>query len=121
MIQRAAKRHATGMISSIANRGAARFMIYEAERERAFSPNADLFLAFLERLIKAADRKAFLIVDNLRAHKAHEVTAWVDKHKDRIELFFLPAYARDQSRRVPGQRRQTDRRPTPGRQKQRRP
>jgi transposase len=83
----------TSMISSITNRGQARFMIYEAERERAFRVNADLFLAFLKRLIKAADRKVFLIVDNLKVHKAKKVTAWVDKHKDRIELFFLPAYA----------------------------
>ena len=55
--------------------------------------NADLFLAFLKRLIKAADRKVFLIVDNLRVHKAKKVMAWADKHKDRIELFFLPTYA----------------------------
>jgi transposase len=93
VIQRTGKRHTTSMISSITNRGTARFMIYEAERERAFSLNADLFLAFLKRLIKAADRKVFLIVDNLRVHKAKKVMAWADKHKDRIELFFLPAYA----------------------------
>ena len=93
VIQRTARRHTTSMISSITNRGTARFMIYEAERERAFSLNADLFLAFLKRLIKAAKQKVFLIVDNLRVHKAHKVTAWVEKHKDRVELFFLPAYA----------------------------
>ena len=87
VIRRTAKRHTTSMISSITNRGTARFMIYEG------ALNADLFLTFLKRLIKAADRKVFLIVDNLRVHKAHKVTAWVDKHKDRIELFFLPAYA----------------------------
>ena len=87
VIQRTARRHTTSMISSITNRGSARFMIYEG------ALNADLFLAFLKRLIKTAKRKVFLIVDNLRVHKAHKVTAWVDKHKDRIELFFLPAYA----------------------------
>ena len=87
VIQRTAKSHTTSMISSITNRGSARFMIYEG------ALNADLFLAFLRRLIKAADRKVFLIVDNLRVHKAHEVMAWVNKHKERIELFFLPAYA----------------------------
>ena len=87
VIQRTAKRHTTSMISSITNRGTARFMIYEG------ALNADLFLAFLKRLIKAADHKVFLVVDNLRVHKAKKVTAWADKHKDRIELFFLPAYA----------------------------
>jgi transposase len=87
VILRTAKRHTTSMISSITNRGQARFMIYEG------ALNADLFLAFLKRLIKAADQKVFLIVDNLRVHKAHTVTAWVERRKDRIELFFLPAYA----------------------------
>ena len=87
VIQRTARRHTTSMISSITNRGTARFMIYEG------ALNADLFLAFLKRLIKAAKQKVFLIVDNLRVHKAHKVTAWVEKHKDRVELFFLPAYA----------------------------
>jgi transposase len=87
VIRRTARRHTTSMISSITNRGQARFMIYEG------ALNADLFLAFLKRLIKAAKQKVFLIVDNLRVHKAHKVTAWVDQRKDRIELFFLPAYA----------------------------
>ena len=63
VIQRTGKRHTTSMISSITNRGTARFMIYEG------ALNADLFLTFLKRLIKAADRKVFLIVDNLRVHK----------------------------------------------------
>ena len=35
----------------------------------------------------------FLIVDNLRVHHAVKVRAWVDAHKERIALFFLPAYA----------------------------
>lgn len=87
VILRTAKRHTTSMISSITNRGQARFMIYEG------ALNADLFLAFLKRLIKAAEQKVFLIVDNLRVHKAHKVTAWVERRKERIELFFLPAYA----------------------------
>ncbi|MFU8843178.1 MAG: transposase, partial [Bacteroidales bacterium] len=34
-----------------------------------------------------------LIVDNLRVHHAKKVTRWVEKHKDKIELFFLPAYS----------------------------
>lgn len=87
VIGRTAKRHTTSMISSITNRGTARFMIYEG------ALNADLFLAFLKRLIKAAARKVFLIVDNLKVHKAHKVTAWLETRRDRIELFFLPAYA----------------------------
>ena len=33
----------------------------------------------------------FLIVDNLKVHKAGKVEAWVTVHRDRLELFFLPA------------------------------
>ncbi|WP_418161542.1 transposase [Benzoatithermus flavus] len=37
----------------------------------------------------------FLIVANLEAHEAGRVQPWVAQHRDRIELFFLPAYAPD--------------------------
>ena len=55
--------------------------------------NTAIFLKFLRRLIKGADRKLFVIVDNLRVHRAKLVTAWVAENADRIELFYLPPYA----------------------------
>ena len=55
--------------------------------------NTAIFLQFLRRLIKDADRKLFVIVDNLRVHRAKSVTAWVADNVDRIELFYLPPYA----------------------------
>ncbi len=33
------------------------------------------------------------IVDNLRVHHAKKVQKWVEKHRDRIEIFFLPPYS----------------------------
>jgi transposase len=36
-----------------------------------------------------------MILDNLRVHHAKKVKAWVEEHKDRIELFYLPAYSPD--------------------------
>jgi transposase len=89
VIKQTAVRHTTSMISTITNRGTARFMIYQG------ALNADLFLAFLKRLLKAAGRKLFLIVDNLKVHKAHKVRDWLEPRRDRIELFFLPSYAPD--------------------------
>jgi len=50
-------------------------------------------LVFLQRLVRDAPRKVFLIVDNLRVHRAKLVTAWVLTNSDRIELFYLPPYA----------------------------
>jgi hypothetical protein len=55
--------------------------------------NAQLFIKFLERLIKDAGRKIYLILDNLRVHHSKIVKSWVEEHKDKIELFFLPSYS----------------------------
>ncbi len=43
--------------------------------------------------MKDADRKLFVIVDNLRVHKAKVVTAWVAENTDRVKVFYLPRYA----------------------------
>ena len=87
VIRRTAKRHTTSLISTLTNRGTLRFMIYEG------ALNAGLFLTFLKRLVRSADRKVFLIVDHLKVHHATRITAWIADHQDRLELFFLPAYA----------------------------
>ena len=75
------------MISSLTNRGKLRFMIYEGALK------ATIFLDFLRRLVGEAACKRFMIVDNLPVHRARRVTAWVQDHADRIELFYLPSYA----------------------------
>jgi len=36
-----------------------------------------------------------LILDNLRVHHAKIVKAWIEEHKDQIELFYLPPYSPD--------------------------
>ena len=79
-------RFSTSMISAIANQGQLRFMIYKG------GLNIDIFLTFLKRLIKDAQKKVFLIVDNLRVHHAKLVQEWLNEHKNEIELFYLPAY-----------------------------
>lgn len=89
IIPRPATRFTHSMISSVTNRGAVRFMIYEG------ALNIGLFLEFLKRLIQGRKRKLFLIVDNLRVHRAKAVAAWVKDHSNLIELFYLPSYAPD--------------------------
>lgn len=81
-IRLSAKRASLSMISSIANRGDLRFMLYHGALD------AHLFLVFLKRLVHDADRKIFLICDNLSVHKAKTVRAWVDGNKEKVELFF---------------------------------
>ena len=87
VIPRPAARFSQSMISSLTNQGKLRFMVYDG------ALNAHIFLRFLQRLIKDATCKVFLIVDNLRVHHAKIVTAFVEANGDRIELFFLPPYA----------------------------
>jgi len=89
IIPRPARRFAFSMISTVTNLGTLRFMIYEG------ALNVFIFLSFLRRLIKDAPRKVFLIVDNLRVHRAKAVTAWLEARKDCIEVFYLPPYAPD--------------------------
>ena len=74
-------------ISAISNEGAVRFMTYKG------ALNAGVFLLFLARLVAGAPRKVLLIVDRLQAHKTPEVDAWVEARRDRIEVFYLPAYS----------------------------
>lgn len=55
--------------------------------------NSRLPIRFFERLIKAADRKVFLIVDNLRVHYNEPVKGRAVNHCGKIELFCLPPYS----------------------------
>ena len=84
---RPATRFTHSMISSLTNQGKLRFMIYEG------ALNGAIFLHFLRRLVRGAQRKVILIVDNLRVHRARVVTDWANANRDRIELVYLPPYA----------------------------
>jgi transposase len=79
----------TNMISTVTNQGKVRFMFYH------HGLNAKTLIRFFRRLIRSADRKVLLILDNLRVHHARVVKQWVAAHIDRIELFHLPSYSPD--------------------------
>ena len=87
IIRRPAARFSQSMISSLTNRGKLRFMVYDG------ALNAGIFLRFLKRLVRGAQRKISLVVDNLRPHRAKIVAAWVAANLDKIELVYLPPYA----------------------------
>ena len=44
-------------------------------------------------MIKDADHKIILILDNLKVHHSKPVKEWLSKHTDLIEVFYLPAYS----------------------------
>jgi transposase len=86
-IRMPAKRERVSMISTVTNQGKVRFMLYE------HAMNAKTLIKFMSRLIRDADRKVFLIMDNLRTHHSKPVGQWLEEHKHRIEVFFLPSYS----------------------------
>lgn len=87
VIRLSAKHTSMNMISSVTNQGLIRFMLYET------TLNAKLLIQFCKKLCSDAAGKVFLILDNLRVHHATIVREWLEQHKDRIEVFYLPSYS----------------------------
>ena len=81
------KRQRVNMISAISSQGKVRFMVYQD------TMNQQRLIQFMERLIRSAKQKVFLILDNLKVHHGKLVNAWLEKHGEKIEVFFLPPYA----------------------------
>ncbi len=75
------------MISTITNRGKLYFKLFTQRFDAA------LMVDFLRRLIRSIDQKVFLIVDGHPVHRSRAVKTWVERHADRIRLFFLPSYS----------------------------
>lgn len=88
-VQHIGKRESIGMISAISMRGEMHWMVY------AESMDSELFIQYLNYLIQDIEGKVFLILDRARYHTSVATTEWVNDHKDRIELFFLPPYSPD--------------------------
>jgi hypothetical protein len=82
-------------ITAAANKGELRWMIVDG------AVNAPTFLRFLERLIRDARGKVFLIVDRLKAHRARLVRDWLEAHRSEIELHYLPSYSPEPSADIP--------------------
>ena len=87
VIRMNAKKAGISMVSAINNEGQVRFMLYRR------GITAKLMIKFMGRLIRDADRKVFLIVDNLRVHHSKEVATWIKQHEKEIVLYHLPSYS----------------------------
>jgi len=81
------KRAGLSIISTVTNKGQMRWKIFDG------ALNADILIDFLRRLIKGAPKKVFLILDNLRVHHSKPVKAWLARHTEAIEVFYLPSYS----------------------------
>jgi len=68
----------------------------QLEYQRAESFNALTFKDFLYQMIEIhfqIKKKIYLIVDNARWHHAKILQDFLEKHKDRLVLWFLPPYS----------------------------
>lgn len=87
VIRKTGKQFGVTMISAVNNRGKLYFAIHKN------GINSEKFIDFCKRLITVRKEKLILIVDNLPAHKTRKVTDWVEKHKSRISIRYLPPYS----------------------------
>lgn len=87
VILHAARWTSVTMISAITNKGLVRFAFHDG------AINTERFIEFLGALVEDAQRKVFLIVDNLRVHHAKLVKAWLLGKESQIEIFYLPPYS----------------------------
>ena len=85
-IRVSSKRAGLSIISTVTNKGQMRWKIFDG------ALNSDILIDFLRRLIKGATKKVFMILDNLRVHHSKPVKAWLAKHTQAIEVFYLPSY-----------------------------
>ena len=69
------KRQRVNMISAISSQGSVRL------------------IRFMERLMRTSEQKVFLILDNLKVHHGKLAAVWLEKNKEKMEVFYLPPYA----------------------------
>ena len=87
VVRQSGKRIACNVVSAITNQGKLAFMVFS---ERLTS---DVFVRFLERLVRHQGHKIFLILDRYSVHTSRQVQQWAVEHKEDIRLFYLPAYS----------------------------
>jgi transposase len=81
------RRAGLSLVSAVTNQGKLRWMIVDG------AVNAPTFIHFLERLIRDARCKVFLILDRLKAHRARLTRDWLAEHRTEIEVHYLPSYS----------------------------
>jgi len=87
VVEVCSNRESLSLISAVTNQGKVRWMVFAA------ALNAKILIRFFRRLIQDAQRKVFLILDNLRVHHAKVVREWLATQAERIAVFYLPSYS----------------------------
>ena len=82
------RRESINMISGISLEGTCRYMCYEDTLTQ------QRFIQFMRLMTRArSGHKILMITDNLKVHHGKRVQKWLAEHKDKIEVFFTPAYS----------------------------
>jgi transposase len=81
------RRIGLGLLAAVSNKGEVRWKVLDG------AIKAPVLIGFLQRLIRDAKRKVFLILERLPVHRAAMVREWLARHKAQIEVFYLPSYS----------------------------
>jgi transposase len=87
IVKKTGQRFGINMISAVSARGGKRFMLYKGKF------NSERYILFLKQLIKNSKHKIYLIMDNYSVHKTNKVGQWIERHKDKIAVYYLPTYS----------------------------
>lgn len=74
-------------ISALTNKGELCWMLLDG------AIKAPTLIRFMQRLVREAGRKVFLVLDNLPVHRARSVKDWLAERRAEIEVFHLPPLA----------------------------
>jgi len=80
-------RFSLNIIGAVTARGDFRFMTYRG------TMNASVFIDFLSRLLEGSEQPIYLIVDGHPVHRSKAVKAFVEAHREKLALYFLPSYS----------------------------
>ena len=86
IIRTTGQRFGCNMISAITNRGHLAFMVFHGKFD------ARLFIHFMQRLLKQAAGKLYLIVDGHPVHRSVVAREFVSANEARLRLIRLPGY-----------------------------
>lgn len=86
IVRATGQRFGCNMISAISNRGQLAFMVFQG------SFGAPLFVNFMQRLLRQAKGKIYLIVDGHPVHRSRIAKDFVSINEDALRLIRLPGY-----------------------------
>lgn len=86
VVRATGQRFGCNMISAITNRGRMAFMVFHGKFD------ARLFVGFMQRLLKQAAGKVYLIVDGHPVHRSRHAKDFVQNNAAKIRLIRLPGY-----------------------------